>query len=297
MATARPLLELTAYTDPYCTWCWGSEPVLRRIQEVFGDQVSIDFVMGGLVKDIDQFRDPANGIGGPGWEHQVAAHWAEASKLHGMPVDADKFPEHVAMQSTYPASIAYEAAKLQDPEIAKRYLRRLRESAAAEGRAIHLREVQAELADEVGLDRARFLDDLDGRARDVFEADLDECASRGVRGFPTFLVRTRDGRERLMRGYQGYDAFATVFAAFAGEELETRRPTFSDGAVLTFVDKYGSAAPREVAEVFDVSDAQAEAALRRLAGSGLAVESAAGSGSLFRPSEGASSCDAASGVC
>ena len=26
----RPLLELIQYTDPYCTWCWGSEPIMRR---------------------------------------------------------------------------------------------------------------------------------------------------------------------------------------------------------------------------------------------------------------------------
>jgi len=22
------IIEITQYTDPYCTWCWGSEPIV-----------------------------------------------------------------------------------------------------------------------------------------------------------------------------------------------------------------------------------------------------------------------------
>ena len=48
-------IEIIEYTDPYCTWCWGSEPVLRHLQEAYGDQLSIRFVMGGLVEDSRTF--------------------------------------------------------------------------------------------------------------------------------------------------------------------------------------------------------------------------------------------------
>ena len=81
------LIELIEFTDPYCTWCWGSEPVLRKIKEVYGNQVKIGFVMGGLVKDIAEFYDPLNRIGGKDWNKQVASHWLEASERHGIPVD------------------------------------------------------------------------------------------------------------------------------------------------------------------------------------------------------------------
>ena len=23
------IIEITQYTDPYCTWCWGSEPIIN----------------------------------------------------------------------------------------------------------------------------------------------------------------------------------------------------------------------------------------------------------------------------
>jgi hypothetical protein len=60
----KPAIEITSYTDPYCTWCWGSEPILRKIQEVYGEQVHLRFVMGGLVEDMRQFSGPGAGIGG-----------------------------------------------------------------------------------------------------------------------------------------------------------------------------------------------------------------------------------------
>lgn len=279
--TTGPLIELIEFTDPYCTWCWGSEPILRHVLEVYGDQVHLSFVMGGLTDDSESISDPANGIGGADWKRQVAAHWLDASSRHGMPVDVSQFVEKVAPISTYPANIAYEAAKLQDPRVADGYLRRLREAAATESRSIHLPEVQADIAEELGLARARFLADLAGPAKAAFEADRHVCLERGVRGFPTFLVRS-NGQERLMRGYQKFEAFATALGAVAGRPLERRRAIMSDEATLAFVKKYGSAAAREVGEVFEVADAEADTALWRLTAAGFLEARPAGTGTLYR---------------
>jgi len=51
----RQSLEVLAFTDPVCTWCWGSEPVLRKLQVGYGEQIRIRPVMGGLVEDIRSF--------------------------------------------------------------------------------------------------------------------------------------------------------------------------------------------------------------------------------------------------
>ena len=61
---AQDPLELLAFTDPVCTWCWGSEPVLRKLRRWYGDQLHIRYLMGGLVEDIRTFYDRANAIGG-----------------------------------------------------------------------------------------------------------------------------------------------------------------------------------------------------------------------------------------
>jgi len=144
-------IEIVSYTDPYCTWCWGSEPALRHLQEAYGDQLTLRFVMGGLVEDSADFSDPMNGIGGPNWLQPIADHWVEASVRHGMPVEVAVFVK-TPFTSTWPSNIAYEAAKLQNRTLADRYLRRLREVAATEGAGLDQVELLATLAEETGLD-------------------------------------------------------------------------------------------------------------------------------------------------
>lgn len=285
MKKGEAVLELVEFTDPYCTWCWGSEPVLRRIGEVFGDQVRIGFRMGGLVEDIGRFYDPYNEIGGAGWYEQVVLHWRDASSRHGMPVDERIFYDiKDELRSTYPANIACKAAELQDAPMAKRFLRRMREAAAAERRAIHRIRVQADIAAEVGLDGRRFLADIrSGRAEKAFLKDLQECRLRGISGFPTFIISGGGGEERVLQGYHGFAAFERAFRELAGDRLKARRPVADNGAISAFVRKYGSAAPREVAEVFGLAPDAADRRLRDMARSGLLVGRRAGNGLLFSP--------------
>lgn len=285
-------IELVAYTDPYCTWCWGSEPVLRHLQESYGDRLSVRSVMGGLVEDSKTFHDPANGIGGPNWLRAIADHWVEASQRHGMPVAVTEFVK-TPLTSTWPSNIAYEAAKLQDETLANRYLRRLREVAATEGAGLDQAELLADLAQELGLDRSRFMADFKGQAEDEFARDRWECQQRDVRGFPTFMVVV-DGKERLVRGYRTYAQMVGLIDLLAGEPVEGRKVDFSDISVLDFVEKYGSAAVREVAEVFEVSSVQAKAALDRLvAGGSLGLPKP---GLLYR-GPASVACDSATGQC
>lgn len=293
MALVTHTIEIVTYTDPYCTWCWGSEPVLRHLQETYGEHLTIRSVMGGLVEDFNDFHDPMNAIGGSDNSTKpIADHWVEASARHGMPVNTAEFLK-APFRSTWPSNIAYEAAKLQDDTLATRYLRRLCESAATERNDLGDSGVLADLAQEVGLDRERFLVDFTGQAVDEFARDRWECAQSGVRGFPTFLVGV-DGKERLARGYRTYEQMVGMIDLLAGERVERRALEFTDLGVLDFVEKYGSAAVREVSEVFELSDDSARAALDRLVTSGALEPSRAG---LLYQVPGAISCDPRTGQC
>ncbi|RKZ39399.1 MAG: hypothetical protein DRQ49_11575, partial [Gammaproteobacteria bacterium] len=244
----RKVLEIVSFTDPYCTWCWGSEPILRKIQEVYGKQVSISFVMGGLVEDIRNFSDPGAGIGGEQWHKQVAEHWAEASRRHKMPVDVEVYYDiKDDVFSTYPACIAFEAAKLQSEEMGKLYLRRLREAAAAERMAIQHSDVQVALADEIGLNRDIFLENIQSKkAENAFREDIAECLQRGVRGFPSFLLRGF-GEEILLRGYTPYQTFDNWFRELSKNQLEQKELQAGLPQVFDFISRYGKVAPIEVA--------------------------------------------------
>ncbi|MEF8774063.1 MAG: DsbA family protein [Halobacteriales archaeon] len=262
-------VRVTEFTDPYCTWCWGAEPVVRRLREVYRDQLRVEFVMGGQVEDYDDFHDPGGDHDHP---EEVAPHWVTAAHRHGMPVDASLW-ETDPPKSSYPACIAYEAATFQDGDLADRFLRRMREAGLARARNLERIEVLADLAGTVGLDVDLFRTDFaSGRAREAFEADLRRVRQHGGASLPAFHVVV-DGREELLRGYRPFVAFEKLFAEQAPDLVEhDPRP------LAEFVAAYGSVAAQEVAEVYGISREEATSRLRELP----AVEAIdAGNGSLW----------------
>ncbi len=295
------VVDILEFTDPVCTWCWGSEPVLRALTHRFGDHVSVGFVMGGLVADIREFFDSRNNIGGGAAvsNPQIASHWVEASARHGMPVKADGFALFSdEFPSTYPQNEAYKAAQLQDVDKADRFLRRLREASAAEARVTSRPEVLAELASEVGLDVGAFLAAIDdGSAARAFAEDRRFIASYGVSGFPTFLVRYQ-GQETLLRGYQPLATFERLIAALTKGAVRPVVIGGSDDAVAGFIQKHEHVAPAEVAVAFGLDAAATAATLDRLAAAGVVTRRPAGKGEFVEAVQARPGlCDSATGVC
>ncbi len=182
-------VEILYFTDPFCSWCWATEPPLFRLREVFRDQLQVRYVMGGLVKDMSDFYDAHNSIRATA---QVAPHWRMVSDRSGQPID-ERLMEDItdAHWSTWPACVAVKAADLQGSETGERYLRRLRRAALTERQDVSVREVQLSLARSVtGLDATRLEMDLDGdEAAKAFSADLRLGRECGVSGFPTLLFK------------------------------------------------------------------------------------------------------------
>ncbi|XOF32234.1 MAG: DsbA family protein [Candidatus Electrothrix sp. YB6] len=291
-------LKIISFTDPYCTWCWGSEPILRKIQEIYGVQVSISFVMGGLVEDMRNFSDPSAGIGGELWYKKVAEHWVEASGRHKMPVDEQVFFDMKNdVFSTYPACIAFKAAQFQGEESGNRYLRRLREAAAAERLVIQLFDVQVKLAEEVGLDRESFVASIhSGQAEQAFREDLAQCRQQGIQGFPSFLVRGF-GEEILLRGYTPYQTFDRWVQELLKNQLTQHTFHASSSQVFDFISRYGKVAPMEVACVYDMTFEDAQTLLQDMAASGLVSEQQVGNGAFYVAAQDTVQCDPVNGSC
>src|SRR5439155_25442302 len=78
-------VELIEYTDPGCSWAWGTEPKLRLLRWRYEDRVSWRRVMGGLVEDMTRGRGD--------WDPERAAprtieYWKVVTGHTGMPYPA-----------------------------------------------------------------------------------------------------------------------------------------------------------------------------------------------------------------
>ena len=110
------------FTDPICSSCWGIEGQLRKLKLEYSYDLTIDYRMGGLLPSFDNNYN-SGGITKPA---DVAVHWDHASDYYQMPIDGNVWLED-PLSSSYPASIAFKAAQLQDEEKAVAFLRVMRE--------------------------------------------------------------------------------------------------------------------------------------------------------------------------
>ncbi|WFD11883.1 DsbA family oxidoreductase [Tepidibacter hydrothermalis] len=293
-------VEIIEFTDPVCTWCWGSEPLLRKLETRYGDQVEIKYIMGGLVRDIRDFYDSYNDIGGDPERSnsQIAKHWLEASERHGMPVKSEGFTLFTdEYPSSYPQNIAYKAAQMENQQLADKFLRRIREASASEARQTNKKEVLVELASEVGLDIAKFLERLsDGSAEAAFKEDLKTTYKYGVRGFPTFLIKYGK-KEMLMRSYQSYESFKSIIDTISSGEVKDEIPNNTEKDILDFIEKYERVAPIEIMLSFDMNESETNTLIKKLEENNQCRTVQAGNGYYIEVIVRPMSCDQATGVC
>ncbi len=296
----KKIIEIIEFTDPVCTWCWGSEPIIRKLETRFDGDINIKYVMGGLVKDIREFYDSYNGIGkDPELSNfNIAKHWLEASNRHGMPVMTegfclftDEFP------STYPQNIAYKAAQMENEELANKLLRRIREATTTEAKQTNRVDILIELVSEVGLDVNSFLKHMnDGSAESAFYNDLLITKNYGVRGFPAFLIRYGE-REVMIRSFQNYEAFKSVIFSLVGGEISEKIPERSEESILYFIKKYGRVALVEIQECFEITNDETQKFIDLLVKEGKCRVIEVGNGSFIEIIENPMFCDPVSGVC
>jgi len=290
------VIEIIEFTDPACTWCWGSEPILRKLQYRYKEQLKISFVMGGLVEDAHTFMDNTNRIGGDlnTFNQQVGAHWLEASQRHGMPVLAVGFKLFDDENpSTYPMNIAYKAAQFQDEEKANKFLRRIREATAAEAKQTNTMEVLIELAQESGLDIGTFITDMEnGKADKAFEEDRYLTRTYQANGFPSFLIRNKDGKEIMLRGYQSFKNFKSTINHLSSKILSEYIEETTEKSIIDFIETFGKVAKVEIKETFDLLNVQTDKMLKILIDKKMIEETAIGNGFYYQTTiKGGGMCD------
>src|SRR3990172_5336593 len=258
-------LRVTWYTDPHNVWCWGFEPMMRRLEVVYPDAVEVEIRMGGLFEDFTPVREQWARMSGGRWTESVRAFFDAVAAHHRMPMAADLMLAAADdFTSTWPACIAAKAAELQGPEKGRRYLRALREAWCLDGRGIHRTTVQTDVARETDLDVDAFANALeDGRAGGPFREGRqggDACGG--------------------INGWLPWEVFEDVMRQVApGLVAKTLSPT--EASVVDLMRRYARCATREIAAILGVPDDDAEIFLEELEGTGQIERKVVGHGLVW----------------
>ncbi len=193
-------IRVLYFTDPICSACWGIEPQLRRLKLEYGEYIHIEYYMGGLLPD---WSYNSGGISKPS---DVAHHWDEVSKYYEMPIDGDIWLED-PLNSSYPPSIAFKAAQMQDEHKSLLFLRKIREMVFLEKKNITKWQHISKAAIESGLDTIKLKFDYENGAKLRFQNDLSLSQDFGVRGFPTLFFVDESNTPLKVYGVKPYKVF------------------------------------------------------------------------------------------
>lgn len=259
-------VTLLYFTDPICSACWAIEPELKKFKLEYGDYVDIGYRMGGLLPKWEGFFDGGNGISKPS---DVASHWDEVGAYTKMSIDGDVWLED-PLSSSYPPSIAFKAVQRQGDSMAIAFLRKIREMVFLEKKNITKQE---HLVEAVLRAKGDTTDFLAAYKSDItmqhFNLDLKESKDRGVRGFPTFILRGRDGRGYKISGTSGYANYVTALTKAYGEKLQPKKINYTEKELLV---KYEYLATKEIAVILSQTEEQTITALKKLVEAGEATE-------------------------
>lgn len=209
--------------------------------------------MGGLLPD---WSYNSGGISKPS---DVAHHWDEVSLYYQMPIDGDVWLED-PLDSSYPPSIAFKAAQLQEEKKAILFLREMREMLFLKKINIAKWENMETAAKRAGLDVAQLKEDFEGKARLLFEQDLHYSRQSGVRGFPTFIIKNEENKREVIYGFRSYEQMESTLLSVKPDLIKR---TYAKDWKSLFT-AYPTLTLREFSELAETGMQQAEQELERL---------------------------------
>lgn len=267
--TEKPV-KVIYFTDPICSSCWGIEPQLRKLKLEYGKDIEVEYRMGGLLPD---WSYNSGGISKPS---DVAHHWDEVSVYYDMPIDGDVWLED-PLDSSYPPSIAFKAAQLQDKEKAHLFLREMREMVFLKKKNIAKWENMAEAAKKAGLNVDQLKTDFEGRAREMFNEDLKIAREFGVRGFPTLYFLNQSGMKEVVYGSKPYAMYEGAIIKLYPDAKKTSYGKTAEEILA----KYSSVTAKEFSELSGIARNESEQILNQLTEKGKVSKLTIKNGSIW----------------
>jgi len=269
--TADNPVKVIYFTDPICSSCWGIEPQLRKLKLEYGNFIEIEYRMGGLLPD---WSYNSGSINKPS---DVAHHWDEVSQYYDMPIDGDIWLED-PLQSSYPSSIAFKAAQMQDNQKALLFLREIREMVFLQKKNIAKWENLEDAAKNIGLNTEQFKKDFNSNAKLLFEEDLKIAKSLMVRGFPTIYFEDNSDNKEIVYGSKSYEFYENAILKLHQKAVKKE---YSKNWEALFL-KYNSLTAKEYSVLSETPRMEAEQQLNELNAKGNLEKWTTKNGSIWK---------------
>lgn len=166
-----------------CSWCWSFRPLWNEVLKGLPENVVVQRILGGLAPDTDQPM-PIE------MQARLQEIWQKIQRVVPETQFNFEFWEKCSpRRSTYQACRAVISARNQDPRYEEMMILAIQQAYYLEARNPADLETLIELADQIGLNRERFIADIKSTAvNQGLMQEIEFLRGLGVKGFPTLLL-------------------------------------------------------------------------------------------------------------
>lgn len=194
------------FADPMCSWCWGFAPTIDTLREDSRERMKIALVLGGLRHETAPITAAQR--------QEILHHWHTVHARTGQPFRFDGALPAGFVYDTEPASRAVVTASTLDPSHTFAMFKAIQTAFYAEGRDVTRGAVLADVAAQLELDPARFLQVFaDDHTRARTQAHFRQARQAGVRGFPALVLQQDSRLTRVSEGWQPLDTVRDAIEA------------------------------------------------------------------------------------
>ncbi len=249
-------VKITTFTDPMMGLSYECEPMFRKLETHFENQIEFKYVMSGLVRDVYRFVNKADLRFGKKeaierYNKRLAKIYEGEEHISGMPINMNGFclfdAEHT---SSIPLNLAYKAAQLTTPDKADLFLYNLRYATIVDCRpTTHLDEI-TEVIRKTGIDVERFMTAYnDGSAQAELDKDFAIFRSLGLQYLPAYLVQY--GEKAMLIQIFSYVDFVSVIDKITDRKIQPQAVENSLKNIKKLIEKHPLISPIEIKEALD----------------------------------------------
>ena len=177
--------------DPMCSWCWGFREARDEVFKAIGEEVRIEFVMGGLARDSDEPMPEET-------KSYIKEAWRQVNARTGAEFNGEFWENCQPRRSTYPACRAVIAAAEKGVEM----FDRIQQAYYLEARNPSDVEVLCSLAAELGFDEEEFHAELiSAEVEAELQAGFNTRRRIGAYSFPSLVLESDGKIHFLCEGY------------------------------------------------------------------------------------------------
>ena len=171
--------------DPMCSWCWAFRPTWNRIVQELPDGIRAHRLLGGLAPDSD-LPMPVE------LQNYLQQTWRTVEqRVPGTRFNFAFWEDCHPRRSTYPACRAVISARNQGAQFEGPMILAIQHAYYLHARNPSDDDTLIDLADETGLDRERFANELhSGETRNALMEEITLGQRMGVHGFPSLVLES-----------------------------------------------------------------------------------------------------------